>query len=208
MKTKFRTANLLFTLLFTVALLLSCSKDGEDGAIGPVGPQGDVGPVGPQGDQGEQGEPGTANAIYSEWLEHGFGNSPVESSAAGFDLEVPELTNDILNNGIILVYGRRTVLVAEEVEVTYYQIPYTFYGSLQVEYRYRIHPPTDDSDGTIRIQARKLDDTDLNADAVLISSYRYMIIPGGAEASGKSSPTVDYTKMSYKEIASLFNMDE
>ncbi|MFS4454792.1 hypothetical protein [Maribacter sp. 2304DJ31-5] len=196
----------LLGLFIAVSLLMACSaEDGEDGAIGPSGSQGEQGPAGPQG---EQGDPGTANVIYSGWIGHGFGNSPVESSAAGFDIEAPEITNAILNNGVILVYGRRLNNVAEEADLTYYLLPYTFYGSLQVEYRYRIEPPTDSSNGVIRVQVRKLDDTDLNADATLISGYRYVIIPGGTEAGGKSSTAVDYSKMSYEEITSLFKIED
>ncbi|NMH89141.1 hypothetical protein [Flavivirga algicola] len=193
----------------TIALLsiaiFSC--DGEDGAIGPQGPQGpqgDQGQQGLQGDPGAPGDPGTANVIYSDWIEHGFGNSPVGSSAAGFDIEAPEITNDILNNGVVLIYGRRAVLSDGEIETTFYQLPYTFYGSLDVEFRYRIQPPTDDSNGAIRIQVKKLDDTDLNADAVLISAYRYVIIPGGQSNTGKSIS--NYKKMSYEEIANLFDL--
>lgn len=208
MKVKTSLLKLVMVLLVSVSFF-SCS-DGEDGAPGPSGADGTDGVNGIDGVDGEQGDPGTANVIYSDWLEQGFGGVPIESSAEGFDIEAPEITNDILSNGVMLIYGLRANTVAENVEVTYYQLPYTFYGSLQVEYRYRIDPPTSEKAiTTIRIQARKLDDTDLNLNAAtLISAYRYVIIPGGIEATGKSSNVVDYSKMSYEEIIAQFNIPE
>ncbi len=208
MKVTKNLIKLVMVLMVSISIF-SCS-DGEDGATGPAGPAGVDGTDGVNGEDGQDGEPGTANVIYSDWIEHGFGISAVEAPTEGFDIEAPEITDDILNSGVVMVFGVRATGTTEDVELTYYQLPYTFYGSLQVEYRYRIEPPTSDKAITsIRIQARSVDGTDLDNNASLINAYRYVIIPGGTatSASGKSS-NVDYSKMSYEEIVSQFNISE
>ncbi|TAI47290.1 collagen-like protein [Flagellimonas allohymeniacidonis] len=99
-----------------MALVLnSCSvEDGIDGAIGPQGaqgPEGEQGPAGPQGEQGEQGADGNMNLISGEWIhEVSIGEElfvlDEELPLYEFDWEVPELTADIVDGGMVLVYAQ------------------------------------------------------------------------------------------------------
>lgn len=90
-----------FLLSLLVILALSCSA--EDGAVGPEGPQGVQGAQGPQGEQGEKGDPGedgtgTETGVISVVLE----NQTLSPGLNEFD--VPELTQDIFDNGVVYAY--------------------------------------------------------------------------------------------------------
>ncbi|WP_271784867.1 collagen-like triple helix repeat-containing protein [Aquimarina algiphila] len=210
MKAKKKLVRLLMVLMVS-ASIFSCS-DGEDGAIGPAGP---AGVDGTDGVDGQDGTPGTANVIFSDWIQQGFGDEPIEQANESFDIEASEITQKVLDQGVVLIFGRNLTTVAEEVIVTVYQLPYTFSfnsGNKQIEFRHSITPPTGNKAiGVIKIRARELNGNDLEDDVTLLDEYRYVIIPGGApvapSSSGKSS-NVDYSKMSYEEIKAQFNISE
>ena len=143
MKTRLKS-NLLIVLL-TVISVVACSKDGEDGAVGPQGPQGEQGPAGPQGDagadgaqgeqgvegeQGEQGDPGTANVIYSDWIESPIvdNDNNIEAPTANGSLDVAGLSQDIVEMGNVLVFGKI------ESNGNVYALPYM--GNQGVSYYY------------------------------------------------------------------------
>ncbi len=197
----------LVMVLMVSMSIFSCS-DGEDGATGPAGP------AGVDGTDGQDGAPGTANVIFSDWIQQGFGDEPLETHSSSFDIEAPEITQKVLDQGVVLVFGRRLVTVAEDVQITNYQLPYTAYINISatIQYRHTITPPNGEKAvGTITINAREVNNNDLEDNATFINEYRYVIIPGGApvapSSSGKSSST-DYSKMSYEEIKSELNISE
>jgi hypothetical protein len=87
-----------FLLSLIVVLAFSCSA--EDGAPGEQGLQGVQGPQGPQGEQGEKGDPGESGNgnVISVVLEN-------ETLALGEnEFSVPELTQDIFDNGLVYAY--------------------------------------------------------------------------------------------------------
>ncbi|MEM7656554.1 MAG: hypothetical protein AAF399_10530 [Bacteroidota bacterium] len=91
-----------FALLLGIAFLSSCSVDG---------PQGPRGPQGPQGPPGATGADGNANVIsinYAADAGHWYdvGTPGVEGYFLALDLEVPEITADIVEFGLVLVYYR------------------------------------------------------------------------------------------------------
>ncbi|WP_282123064.1 collagen-like triple helix repeat-containing protein [Algibacter mikhailovii] len=88
-------------LSLMVVLAFSCSA--EDGAPGEQGPQGVQGPQGAQGEKGDKGDPGESGSggAISVLLE----NQTLTLGEMVFD--VPQLTQDIFDNG--LVYGYVTV---------------------------------------------------------------------------------------------------
>lgn len=200
-----------------MALLLiflgACSaEDGEDGATGATGPQGEQGAQGeqgdegPQGEQGEQGNPGTANVIYSDWVATELGNN-IATSSDSFEMDAPDIDADMLNYGTILVFGRRVDLVDGNVV---YPLPIVFGGARQQSYFYVA------TAGTITITIHANEEGDPAGDGTFLSQYRYVLIPGGTAAdsgsgsgggglSTKASKT-DFSKMSYAEICSYFNI--
>lgn len=184
MKIKFWTNPLV---LLVSILVFSCTpEDGEDGETGPKGPQ---------GEQGIQGEPGTANVIYSDWIPTEL--EPSTFGIVNFDINAPELDLDILNFGTILVYGS---FLNSESQLTVFQLPVVFGGSTNQQFSYVL------TEGNINIRASALEAGEGVPDADIFEQYRYVLIPGGANTSGKSS--VDYTKMSYEEVIDLLNIPE
>lgn len=183
------------TIVLLSVIIFSCS--GEDGANGPQGEQGNQGLQGDQGSQGapgDPGDPGTANVIYSDWFNTEFGNNIVTSSSS-FTTAAPEINAGILNFGTILVYGRRVDLITGN---QVYQIPIVFGAARQQSYYFRA------TDGQIRISVVANEQGQSVGDGAFFVQYRYVIIPGGQNTSGKS--TTDYKNMSYEEVADLFNI--
>ncbi|MEE1961688.1 collagen-like protein [Flagellimonas taeanensis] len=203
MKTNVLSVKTILIMALSMALVTSCSsEDGEDGATGPQGEQGPAGPAGPQGEQGaqgEQGEPGTANVMYSDWVDTELGNSIVASSAS-FDIEAPEIGPDMLNLGTILVYGRRIELPGDGNVV--YPLPIVFGAARQQSYFF---VATSDN---IRITVHANEEGESVGDGSYLEQYRYVLIPGGVSTSGKLTPDMDLSKMSYEEVIELFNIPE
>lgn len=192
MKTKMKFTKRFFSVLFIASLMMACSKDdGNDGAVGPQGAQGEQGPAGAQGESGEDGETGTANVIYSDWIVSGF-EDDIMSTSSTFEIDAPLLTDEIINNGVILVYGRTPSIV--------YPLPATFPNTQEAYY---IRIPV--SGGTLQVRVRTLDGSDVGG--TIFDEYRYILIPGGTSA-GKSAASKDYSKMTYEEIVEHFNIPE
>lgn len=90
-------------LALVVVLAFSCSA--EDGAPGEQGVQGAQGAQGPQGEKGDKGDPGedgngTAGGVVSVLLEN------QTLVLEGNEFNVPQLTQDIFDNGLVYVYAR------------------------------------------------------------------------------------------------------
>lgn len=224
MKTKMRFIRRFFSVLFIACLLLACDKDGVEGPIGPQGPQGQQGEAGPQGSEGVDGEAqgvpgpqgangadgadgvdgqagadgqdgatGTANVIYSAWIPSDFPD-PINANFDQWEIIAPELTQEIHDTGVILVYARVGTLI--------YKLPDSYFGTIQEHWNFRL---LDINDPLIAIRVHSIDGGNIGT-PFLNGDFRYVIIPGGVSASGKSS--LDYTQMSYKEIAERFNISD
>jgi hypothetical protein len=93
-------------------LVMGAACSGKDGAAGPAGPTGPTGAQGPAGTAGAAGTNGT-NGINGTDGADGNANvrstvvSNVTLSAGGLTLiSVPAITDDIVDNGAVLVYVR------------------------------------------------------------------------------------------------------
>ncbi|QCX01789.1 collagen-like protein [Aggregatimonas sangjinii] len=174
---------------------LACEKDGVEGPVGPQGPQGEQGVAGPQGEpgeDGEDGEPGAANVTYSDWIPSGFAEN-IESGTATFAIDAPLLTDEIRNDGIILMYARN------DESNTIYGIPITL-GVFQESYFFRTPQA-----GELVLRIHSLDGS--NIGSTFFDVYRYVLIPRGT-TTGKSAVAEDYSEMSYDEIAERFQIPE
>ena len=206
MQTKTNVIYGITVLFLGIFFLASCSaEDGETGPAGPAGPQGEQGAQGTQGDQGEQGVPGTANVIYSDWIPIDFPATALLQKIVTLASE-EEITNlDVdLETSTVLVYGRGDVLIFNGIEV----FPLPFATGANIRYTYTI------DGGEINLVG--LAPSGENNDFDLFDDYRYVIIPGGqpipeegegAEEAAKGLD-YDYSKMSYEEIADLFNIED
>lgn len=110
-------------------LLISCEKGptGEPGPIGPKGPTGDAGvnnttpgpqgaqgptgttgPQGPQGPQGPAGNTGVGNLFFSPWKKPIWKIQITTPEGKFFigEVSVPEITQNIIDKGLVLVYSR------------------------------------------------------------------------------------------------------
>ncbi|AWX44618.1 hypothetical protein HME9304_01621 [Flagellimonas maritima] len=198
----------LFSMLFLGALVISCSaEDGETGPAGPAGPQGEQGPAGADGAQGEQGETGTANVIYSDWIDSEFDDNIIATSAS-FSIDAPLMTDDIINEGVILVFGRSTPNpITEDTDV--YPLPIVFGASRQQSYYFRAEEA-----GQLFIIVSANEEGNPTG-VPFFGEYRYVLIPGGTPSGGSGpgdittkNSSLDYSKMSYKEITELFGIEE
>lgn len=220
-----KITNRIFSLLFMASLVLACSKDGDIGPIGPEGPkgeqgpkgdkgdpgqdsaaanQGEQGPAGPQGVQGEKGdngedgedgETGTANVIYSPWIPSGFEDN-IQSHDAIFTIDAPLLTDKIIQQGVVLAYGKIITASDEDVLPLPVTIPTT-----NESYYHRIEDV-----GELQIRIMSLD-LATNIGSSLFAEYRYVLIPGGV-STGKSASTINYSKMTYEEVAERFSIPD
>lgn len=178
---------------------------GEQGEQGPKGEQGDQGPKGDPGEQGEQGpkgDTGTANVIYSDWIDTEFPNN-ITSSGAGFDIDAPKLTKDIIDKGVVLVYARNLTITG----FNYFALPFITSGD---QHNFRV-----EKEKVLRITVATLSGTPTSqVGNPFFEDYRYVLIPGGraADLSGPGdlakSATIDYSKMSYEKIAERFNIPD
>src|SRR6185369_9468659 len=116
--------NLVTLVILTFAVLqFSCTKEG------PAGPQGASGPQGPSCAAGATGPAGTANILYSSWFLTGAAGWDTVTNAASYgafatyDKPAAGITQDIIDNGIVLAYmkGDPTTGLADDV----FPLPYT-----------------------------------------------------------------------------------
>lgn len=210
--------NILLISLFGL-LFIACSKDGEQGNTGAQGIQGESGVKGADGQDGEQGlsgedgadgadgqngtdgtqgETGTTNVIYSEWFPSQFPDDIVGGNYS-FPINTPELTEEILATGVVLVYSRRINLGGIPVVR---QLPITIFESVQQSYHTQI---LIDDNISISFVVRSIDGSPVGSTPY--DSFRYVLVPGGIPSSGKSN-AIDFTKMTYEEVAAHFGIED
>ena len=199
-----KTTKLIKSILVVafVAFLGSCSSedgaDGLNGVDGTDGVDGVDGMDGADGTDGEDGDAGTANVIYSDWIDSEFASisAAEESEQLLVSLGPGDFNAD---QDVILVYGRRA---DNAILFTVSQLPFELFSQSEV-YRYRV------SEGAT-FNALYVDNSSSDGGNKVFdyfADYRYVIIPGGVSANGKSS-SIDYTKMSYEEVIAHFNIPE
>lgn len=170
--------------------LVSCSKDGDQGPVGPQGEQGVAGPEGPQG------EPGPVEYYTSSWINTELKSDFGDDISASFTIEAPELTTKVIETGLVLMFGRREDGLGNQFVES---LPVIINSAYNFRFQQRV--------GEITIVVSVVLQADgLHQNGALIQDYRYVIIPNpGGDTSGKNSQAVDYTKMSYEELAAYLN---
>ncbi|MBF4464512.1 hypothetical protein [Flavobacterium sp. LC2016-12] len=173
----------IFTILLVAISTISCSSDdGTDGTNGV------------DGQPGAPGATGTANVIYSAWI-----NAPTAAaenidgtSGMSTTINAPELSDEILSKGTILVYvsfGSGTFTVPYTSTAGGFVNTITAISTLKKIKLFRFRH---DQGGTVNIP------TSL--------SWRYILIPGGVGAATAKAAKADYAKMSYEEVCAHFNI--
>lgn len=173
-----KTFKTIFTLFLIAVSTISCS--GDDGLAGT---------------DGVDGAPGSANVIYSAWITAPTAAAETVDGTYGVSttINAPELSNDILSKGTILVYMSFGTGV--------YTLPYTSTAGTFVNTITAISS----------LQKIKLfrfkhanDGTTVGLPTTL--TWRYILIPGGKAATTSKTAKLDYAKMSYEEICTQFNI--
>jgi hypothetical protein len=173
----------IFAILLIAISTISCSSD--DGVDGTNGVDGQA---------GAPGATGTANVIYSAWLTAPTAVAETIDGTSGMSttINAPQLSEDILAKGTILVYvsfGSGT-----------YTLPYTSTAggfvntitAISTAKKIKLFRFRHDAGGTVNLP------TSL--------SWRYILIPGGVAAATAKTAKLDYTKMSYEEVCAHFNI--
>jgi len=181
-----------FVILTLCVLQFSCSKEGPAGPQGNPGPQG---PAGANGAAGPEGPAGSANVIYSPWFLTGSSDWDTVNFAANYgayatyDRADAGITQDIIDNGIILAYmkGDPSTGLANDV----FPLPYTF--GIGIGYTdhwdFVLNTP-----GNIRFLYKSTSPwtpTELGG-----ISFRYIVVPGGVVGGRMRDPR----NMTYDEV--------
>ncbi|KAG1649002.1 Kelch repeat-containing protein 1 [Nymphon striatum] len=151
----------------------------------------DDGADGQNGTDGAQGETGSANVIYSEWLPSEFPNN-IPLSQDSFVVEAPDLTMEIVENGLLLVFGRTSNPIDQ---IIVEQLPRPVFFRDQYYFHRYITTPTNEGPQQFTVEVLSTDGGFIGVP--FFEEYRYFIIPGGNPASGKSS--IAYSKMRYAD---------
>lgn len=165
--------------------------------LGCEGPEGPTGPAGPAG---------SANVIYSGWYspEPWVAETIFGIAERTFTMTTPALTQEIIDNGVVLVYMRFVGLnpAINQLPVILADVDYSFLfraqaGSIKVVYYNTASPTTDPGP----IPSENL--------------VRYVLIPGGVLDELAAETGITYSRlvesvdsMSYQEVCRLFDIPE
>ena len=182
----------LFLMALGAVLVLSCSsEDGEDGAMGAQGEQGIAGLDGTDGTDGVDGTDGTDGAD---------GNANVTSftfdisSVAGsfHDQAIPELTQSVIDNDVILGYVKR--------ETRWYPLP-SVADNLPFSIAVYISPAFYSLDFVDRVDGSAYTST-----AGYLDTLKVVIIEANESTTSKAGHP-DFTKMTYQEVMDYLKLE-
>lgn len=205
----------LFSLLLLSILFIatSCTKEGPEGPVGASGLQGPPGTQGPEGPEGPQGPQGTTNVTYSAWFVTGTGwaeataSDPYFGEVFYFLKTAPSVTQEIIDQGIVLGYMKGDPLLVPPANATPFQLPYGVgpgFGFSDI-YDFTLSP------GNIRFLYKS--DFPWAAEDLEVVSFRYVVIPGSVAGRGTlpvyGGYSVEQLKaMPYEQVAKLFNIPD
>lgn len=198
----------LFLLLF---LINACSLfEGPEGPQGEPGPQGEQGPMGEEGEPGPAGEDGNANVMIKtipvtnqdymdDYLSAKHTNNTLYFFPAKIaNIDDPDITEDIVANGLVLAYIRVPVGIGFEPG-QWTNLPYTYRHINEI---YTANYSSAYSLNTFSLAfyfTRNTEGTmpDIRNWNVPDNSIKYVIISGSALAQMVSS------KVDYKNLKAL-----
>lgn len=212
---KFRLpSSLLFLSILFIAV--SCTKEGPEGPAGTAGLQGPPGVAGPVGPAGPQGPVGQTNVTYSTWVTTVAADWVVGFTAPNnynvenvYNRTAPGVTQSMLDQGIVLAYGKNFTIGASTLLPNVIQLPYSEAFNDQ-NYGYILavgkivftYDPGAAAPGTRPISQ------------LAGIAYRYVLIPGSVAGGRGNSGVKTYggfteqelKAMPYEEVARRFNI--
>ncbi|MFT3825521.1 MAG: hypothetical protein QM731_16500 [Chitinophagaceae bacterium] len=157
-----------------------------------------------KGDTGPQGPKGTANVIYSNWVATNPWVASTTSTGSGkvtyyFDITAQTVTQSIIDSGTVLVYAKFLADpdgggIAKLLPSTYYNL-----GSANSQYHFQ--------HGLFVSKIRIICDIIPAGTPSTSNMVRYVVIPAGQLATGRLMKP-DYSKMTYSEVCSMYNIPE
>ena len=164
--------------------------NGAVGLTGAAGATGATGATGPQGPKGDKGDTGSINITSSDWFSPTTADwQKVTNTQYLYALNEPKITQNILNAGLVLVYGRI------QPNSTVYLLPITTVTNVGL-----VTFLTSASLGKIGIQYIELSDFQANLNLLPVKQFRYVIVPGAL--GGRTD--IDYNN--YEEVKKAFNI--
>ncbi len=154
-----------------------------------------------KGLKGDKGDPGTANVIYSNWFTPSTWAKDTVFGVWGFNYSVvePKITQDILDKGAVIVYGKLNGYVASvwpNNQVSQMPISITYNaGTIMTDTWTGIG-----SLGAVKI--RFVNNQNFYAAISTSSSFRYVIIPGGVAV------TSSINIKDYNAVKKAFNLKD
>jgi hypothetical protein len=151
--------------------------------------------------KGDDGPPGTANVKYSEWFTPATYKKDTVFGQWGFNytMAVPGITQDILDKGTVLVFGK---LKGYNAQIW----PADQVAQLPITVTYQTGGTTNDTwsglatPGNLKI--RFVNDRNIYTTISTTHQFRYIIIPGGLPA-GRGTASA-----SYEEICRMYGVPE
>lgn len=191
-----RKMSLYALMLCGIIFFGACGKDGE---AGPAGAKGDTGATGPAGTPGKDA---TSGILYSDWLDVTFtavkeetddnGNGVLDTIFFGAQIEAAKITDEILSTGDVRVFINTYSDAEKDIAPLPYVSPVT--GAT-------ISPSF--STGLITLLANGPFNTFTDGTAKY-QQYRYVIIPGGAEA--RKAAGIDWND--YKQVKAYLHLKD
>jgi hypothetical protein len=187
-------------VLFAGLLLMTFGCEGPEGprgSTGPAGPQGAAGVQGAAGNKGPdgvQGVLGTDNVFFSNWITNTW--TRAANNFVGDTLAVPQITDDIINKGVVVAYFRdnSSTTSTKVYPAQIYQAGtniwmFTLESKATKERLILFHGPS---------RVAGSDATNI----VPFSQVRYMVIPGVSRAGRTNLPDFD----DYEEVCAFFGV--
>ncbi|RFS17149.1 collagen-like protein [Emticicia sp. C21] len=192
-----KNINRLCCLLIVLVLINGCKK-GPDGEIGPAGPQGVVGDKGPDGDLGK------VKVIATEWYTvkeadfiKAYDPKTFTSKITFSGNKINQLTENILKDGIVLVYNKVT---GDDENI--YLLPFTlqyYYAWGEIMQRnYLFEASAKKMECSIKF-AKHVDVNEIFID----EDFRFVFIAG---ASGARLKDIDFKN--YEAVKKAFNLED
>ena len=201
MKTSFKSLVkiiLIEFIIFSISLITSCS--GDDGATGAQGIQGVDGVDGTNGTNGNANVtvkvvPVSAFTLGSPSTSYGIG------TVNSYYLSEPLITDDVISKGTVLFFIDRPTW-------GYFQMPWTFYVSGGDEANF-VPQARNGAIFLYTFYRNKTTGALTPYDLFLFSTtnIKYMIILDKTIA-GRGISKPDYSKMTYQEICTMFNIPQ
>lgn len=168
-------------MLAASLLFVACEKEG------PAGPQGPAGPAGPQGPVG------SPNVVYSNWLDVTFAGG-TDTTYWEAQIPAPRLVDSILARGDVKVFVNLGTAASPQVfplplDAFVFQLILTPYFEV----------------GKINLLSTENVSTQTTTGGQKTLQYRYILIPGGVSAGGR---TMNINWNNYAEVKAYLGLKD